>query len=142
MNIQFSDLVINFDGIEDEELVKNWEWLVPMEYKPILVSAFGDIFFIDDNEKVHWLSTSEGIMEQVASSEETFHKLLENEEKLEEWFLPHFVHQLRENGELLSNEEVYGFNHLPGLDGPFELSNISKVDVLEYVQSAGELLKH
>ena len=142
MNIQFSDLVINFDGIEDEELIKNWEWLVPEEFKPILVSSFGDIFFIDDSDKVHWLSTSEGILEQVASSEEVFQKLLENEDKLEEWFLPHFVHQLKESGETLANEEVYGFNHLPGLDGPFEIDNISKVDVLEYIQSAGELLKH
>lgn len=142
MNIKFSDLIINFDGIEDEELTKNWEWLVPEDYKPILVSAFGDIFFIDPSEKVFWLSTSEGILEQVSTTEEVFHKLLENEEKLEEWFLPHFIHQLKEAGEILEKEEVYGFNHLPGLEGPFELNNISKVDVLEYIQSAGELLKH
>ena len=91
MDIQFSDLVINFDGLEDEELTNNWEWLVPEDYNPILISVFGDIFFIDKADKVHWLSTGEGIMEQVAESEDQFRELLEDEEKLEEWFLPHLV---------------------------------------------------
>lgn len=142
MDIQFSDLVINFDGLEDEELTNNWEWLVPEDYNPILISVFGDIFFIDKADKIHWLSTGEGILEQVAETEEQFRELLEDEEKLEEWFLPHLVHQLKESGETLNNEEVFGFTTLPGLEGEFELNNINKVDVLEYVQSAGELLKH
>ena len=142
MDIQFSDLVINFDGLEDEELTNNWEWLVPEDYTPILISVFGDIFFIDKADKVHWLSTGEGIMEQVAESEDQFRELLQDEEKLEEWFLPHLVHQLKEAGETLNKEEVFGFTTLPGLEGEFEINNITKVDVLEYVQSAGELLKH
>jgi hypothetical protein len=142
MDIQFSDLVINFDGLEDEELTNNWEWLVPEDYNPILISVFGDIFFIDKADKIHWLSTGEGILEQVAETEEQFRELLEDEEKLEEWFLPHLVHQLKESGETLNNEEVFGFTTLPGLEGEFEINNINKVDVLEYVQSAGELLKH
>jgi hypothetical protein len=142
MDIQFSDLVINFDGLEDEELTNNWEWLVPEDYNPILISVFGDIFFIDKADKVHWLSTGEGIMEQVAESEDQFRELLEDEEKLEEWFLPHLVHQLKEAGEILNKEEVFGFTTLPGLEGEFEINNITKVDVLEYVQLAGELLKH
>ena len=142
MDIQFSDLVINFDGLEDEELTNNWEWLVPEDYTPILISVFGDIFFIDKADKVHWLSTGEGIMEQVAESEDQFRELLQDEEKLEEWFLPHLVHQLKEAGETLNKEEVFGFSTLPGLEGEFEINNITKVDVLEYVQSAGELLKH
>jgi hypothetical protein len=142
MDIQFSDLVINFDGLEDEELTNNWEWLVPEDYNPILISVFGDIFFIDKADKVHWLSTGEGIMEQVAESEDQFRELLQDEEKLEEWFLPHLVHQLKEAGETLNKEEVFGFTTLPGLEGEFEINNITKVDVLEYVQSAGELLKH
>jgi len=142
MDIQFSDLIINFDGLEDEELTNNWEWLVPEDYNPILISVFGDIFFIDKADKVHWLSTGEGIMEQVAESEDQFRELLQDEEKLEEWFLPHLVHQLKEAGETLNKEEVFGFTTLPGLEGEFEINNITKVDVLEYVQSAGELLKH
>ena len=142
MDIQFSDLVINFDGLEDEELTNNWEWLVPKDYNPILISVFGDIFFIDKADKIHWLSTGEGILEQVAETEEQFRELLEDEEKLEEWFLPHLVHQLKESGETLNNEEVFCFTTLPGLEGEFEINNINKVDVLEYVQSAGELLKH
>lgn len=72
MKITWNELTINPDGIDFDALLDDWRWLVPESMSPVLLSALGDLFLVDQDNTVHWLDAGSGTLTQVADSPQVF----------------------------------------------------------------------
>jgi len=109
-------------GIEDA--LESWRWLVPSG-KPLLATAFGDLFVRDESGAVWFLDIVGGTFERVAKSVAVWEKLLQDSDFLDRHFLPGFVMQLRETGAVLTQGECYVPRHEPVLGGSWSIANWS-----------------
>jgi hypothetical protein len=139
MEVTWSDFVVNFDELDDIDLIGDWQWLLEEDMKPVLVTSLGDMFLMTEDQRVFWLAIGEGTIEQVAGSETHFQTQLKDDELFAEWFLPHIVVELKESGKELSKGEVFGFKELPLIGGEYEVANYVKIDVEEHFSYTGRL---
>src|SRR5712672_2816435 len=74
------------DHLDVDRLLTEWRWLCPQPMALVARSAFGDLFLRDDAGKIFKLDISIGQVQEVAPSEAEFRKLIDSNEKREEWF--------------------------------------------------------
>ncbi|HEY0155877.1 MAG TPA: T6SS immunity protein Tdi1 domain-containing protein [Thermoanaerobaculia bacterium] len=103
----------------------SWRWLVPQQVRPFAMTAFGDLFLVDGSGAVLFLDTIGGKREEVAASVEELKGTLQPAERIENWFMPDFVRELRAAGVHLSAGECYSAKHSIVLGGPFRVENWS-----------------
>ena len=121
------------------ELYSAWAWLLPQPFQPVMVSAFGDVFFQHGGQAVFWLNTGTAEITQVADSRAQFTELLKSD-AYEEWFLPGLVQQLKEAGKLLKPDHCYTYVTLPIFaEGKYEVSNLTPVPAREHFGLTGSM---
>lgn len=133
------DLTVDFSHLKKSSLIEEWIWLIGVDKTPLIVSKIGDLFLRDGNDKFYWLNVGDGILDCIAHSANEFEALLNNNEKLDEWFLPELINQLHKNGDELSNGEVYSFKKLPVLGGEFEINNFESTDISVHFSVSGQI---
>lgn len=106
------DLIITPDDEAVATLKDAWNWLLPDEYRPLLFTATGDMFYENTSGEVCWLNTAIGDCETVAKSVAEFEELLESE-AAEDWLLPGLIDAAVAAGKVLRPGQVYGFHVLP-----------------------------
>jgi hypothetical protein len=120
-------------------LHESWDWLLGPAWKPILFSAIGDVFLVLPAKTIWWLSTATGELEQVASDEAEFNRLL-NTEVADEWFLPGLVEALVENGQVLKAQECYSYLIFPVFaQGDFSVENMYCLKSVEHFSVSGQI---
>lgn len=133
--------LIDHTKFDWKELLGPWEWLLEddMAVSPWLVSQFGDLFFVDETGLVHWLNISDGELTEVATSEDEFMELLENDECAEEWFQLAFLDDLKTAGRTLAAGQCFGFKDLPVLGGEYEIQNVDVWSIADYWAYCGRI---
>ena len=121
-----------------------WAWLDLPDLRPILVNAFGEIFFLQGPEggkkaAVVMLDTLGGSIQPVAENLAAFSATLETEEGQDDLLVAGLVNALRDRGELLGADECYDYKLAPVLGGDFEPGNIEAVDFVSKHIAVGEL---
>lgn len=107
-----SDLIVTPDAEAVATLQDSWNWLLPAQYRPLLFTATGDMFYEDEDGEVFWLNTGMGDIERVAANAAEFEELLETE-AAEDWLLPELIDAVTASGKVLRPGQVYGFHMLP-----------------------------
>jgi hypothetical protein len=122
----FDDLTAPVTDLGDDFAVaiSPWRWLIRGVPHPLLITVLGDVFMVLD-DAVYFLDTLDGTFTQVASSVEQWKCDLENVERVDGWFLPGFVHLLREHGAPLMAGEVYSPTIPPVLGGAMSVDNFT-----------------
>ena len=115
-----------------------WSWLDLPPLRPILVNAFGEIFFLQ-GAAVVMLDTLGGAIQPVADSLAAFSAMLETEAGQDDLLVAGLVNALRDRGELLGPDECYDYKLAPVLGGDFETGNIEAVDFVSKHIAVGEL---
>ena len=104
--MEFEDLLAPVAGEFDvEEALESWRWLVPDRVRPLVMTAFGDLFLTKDDGTVLFLDTISGSCSPVAESVAEWEEKIRFAETLDEWFMPGFVEALRDAGQYLSQGE-------------------------------------
>ena len=106
-----------------DELLEAWSWLIPHDVKPLVVTAFGDVFLITQSGSVDFLDTAGGTCVNVAASVDGWQEKIHRRKWRNEWFMPGLLKQLRKSGKHLSEGECYSPLHSPGLGGTFTVDN-------------------
>lgn len=124
-----------------KKLLGFWEWLLEdeMAVSPWLMSRFGDLFFIDETGRVHWLNISDGELTEVAASEDEFIELLESDECAEDWFQFALLDELKKADMTLAEEQCFGFRNLPVLGGEYEIHNVAVWSIADYWAYCGQI---
>ena len=100
-----------------------WRWLVVTDVVPVLVTLLGDVFARDEHGQFWFLDTYRGVLELAASSEHEWTAALASSAKLETWFAPDLIAQLREAGLRPDVDECYSPLLPPVVGGSMDPQN-------------------
>jgi hypothetical protein len=104
------------------EALEAWRWLVPEGVRAFVVTALGDLFMIGADGSVLFLDTVAGKCEHAASSVPEWERALTDAERVDRWFMPGLIEQLRDAMPLCQGE-CYSPVHSPALGGAYTVDN-------------------
>jgi hypothetical protein len=116
--IRFEDFLASIDlPLLAESLSENWWWLESIrELRPVALTLAGDVFLVDRNNAVFFLDTSYGVLEQVASGNDSFRARLQDEAFTRSILRMDLVDELRSRGSIPKRNECYLFD-IPSVGG-------------------------
>jgi hypothetical protein len=136
-----SDISFLPDQCDAESLLPEWSWRVPENYRPILLSLFGDWFLLDSEGRVHMLNVISCELYEIAASETEFFVELETEERRREWLRSHLVEAAERAGIQRSASQCFAFRTPPIIGGKFALSNVVPWDFVKFQIGTSKVLK-
>jgi hypothetical protein len=129
MNFYLDDLTIKLNEINIADILSSWSWLVRDLDELLLISKLGDLFFENKDGVVYWLATDSCELTKVADSKQEFYSFLNDDEKIDNWFLPQLLKELEQAGILLNYNQVYSYKKMPVLGGEYSIDNIDPLDI-------------
>jgi len=136
--------------VPDEEAVSalnvGWGWEFGQPVTPFLSSMFGGVFFETYSGGVRWFECGTGLFEDVAASRAAFDNFLGGERdanweaRVDEWFLPAFVSELRAAGLQPDERHCYGLTTLPIFQGgTYTANNVFVCPIHEWFSYTGSI---
>lgn len=132
-------LTIKTDLLPFDVLLSDWRWLVPSDFTPVLMTAFGDLFLRDSSGRIHFLDLMTGEFKLVAESQEEFDRLCENREQRRSWFVGFLFTEIRKRYGDLSAGECYSCKVPLSLGGRLEPDNFERTDLRVHYSILGQL---
>ena len=137
MGLKWKDLILDVDSVDWYNAMENWFWLIDDGLSPFILSTFGDAFFLNDDEEVFWLDTGEGEFLKVANSIDEFNQLIHDKDRLNKWFLPSVLEELKARGVQLSQGECYHYIIPPLAGGEYEAENFETANIIQHFHITG-----
>jgi|GEM_PF-1837749 len=123
-----------------EELLQNWSWLLePHGVHLLCVSLMGDVFIAGSDERVHYLDTVRGTLEQVAATPKSFRQMAKERWFKDRYFHPRIVSRLLQLNRSLSSGQCFSYSLPLLMGGKDELANIEPTDVVMHLNLMGQL---
>jgi hypothetical protein len=126
----WEELLIRTPNLDCQRLLSYWRWLLQKDYHPIVMTAFGDWFLLDDDGSVHFLDLVVGKLSKAAETGDEFKRVMGRPEKLDDWFMVGLVESLLECGIVLEPGQCYGYKLPPIVGGQLEVANIEPTDIV------------
>lgn len=121
-----------------ERALESWAWLPIRGKTPIAVSAFGDVFFEDD-EGCWFLDSLDGKLDRICDTRAELVGMLSSEEGENQFLLAGFVEMAQMNGMAPREGECYDFKVNPILGGPMEFENVTTMNFVVALNLAGQI---
>lgn len=137
--MELDDLTVNISKIDTDKIKECWTWLLKKPNKILLVSKIGDMFLEEGDGAVYWLAADSGELSKIAQDITEFELLLNDDENIDNWFLPKLIELLNNNGIVLNSGQVYHYKKLPVLGGEYVVDNIESVDIYIHFVLTGEM---
>jgi hypothetical protein len=129
----------DIENLDQDDILSCWRWRVPMVKSIIMVSCLGDLFLIGEDNAVYWLKTDCGDLIKAAETLDEFLEFLNDEEKVDNWFLPELINELIEAGKIIKENEVYSYKILPVIGGEYNVDNIEPTDISVHFAMSGQI---
>ena len=139
MRITWNELTVSPDGVDFNDLLSEWRWLVGEEYEPVIISALGDLFLRHEDGRIFWLNAGWGQLTEVAKDPDEFKKLMTQRDNANEWFVPNLVGDLLGSGQTLGPRQCFGFKTPPVLGGEIEPDNFEPTDLSVHFGILGQI---
>jgi hypothetical protein len=139
MPITMNDLTISPNGVEMNQLLHEWEWLMCEPMRPILLTALGDVFAQGNSRAVYFLDANIGTIEQIAANGDEFQNRLRDVRFVTEKLLPARILELRKAGITLKPGEVYSHSHPMVLGGEDTDENVAPTHVSVHLSLYGQI---
>jgi hypothetical protein len=139
MAYRLEDLTINSQDLDLEDICSAWQWRIAELKSVILISKLGDMFLLGKDDCAYWLQTDSGDLTKVADTLRQFKYLLEQDENLDNWFLPTLINQLEAAGKILGPNQIYSFKKLPVIGGEYSIDNIDPTDISVHFAFSGQI---
>lgn len=144
--MKWTDIAFMPDDGAVSALNAAWDWEFSQPLRPFLSSMFGGVFFEAEGGVVRWFECGTGLVEEVAASRAEFDAFLGGERneaweaRVDEWFLPSFVSELREAGLQPDARQCYGLTILPIFEGgTYKAGNVFVCSVQEWFSVTGSI---
>jgi len=139
MTLTLKDLTKDIRKIDTDDVLSCWRWLLPDTKKIVTISCLGDLFVARKDNSIYWLQADCGDLTKVADNLEEYQKLLTDEDKLDNWFLPLLIEKLLDAGKILKENEVYSYLKIPVLGGEYSVDNIVPTDISVHFAFFGQV---
>lgn len=120
------------------DALEAWSWIGIAEKRPILITAFADVFF-DSTDGVWFLDTLEGKLKRVCGTRDELEAILATNEGKDLYLLSGFIDRAIRESRFLKAEECYDFRLHPIVGGPIDYSNITTISFLVALHLRGQL---
>jgi hypothetical protein len=125
-----NELLIGMDEADfDTILPKWWSWILTKPNHSCFMNLFGDWFLQDDEGHIDCLSMLEGSVIRVSDTVEDFNRSWQDEDFVDEWFLPGFAMAMRNAGVKRSRGQCFAYQIHPIIGGPIEVANLVLLDI-------------
>lgn len=139
MALTINQLTKDITNIDVEDILSCWGWKVSDMKAVALMSVLGDLFLVGQDDVVYWLQTDSGELSKVAENLLQFEQYLNDEDKVDNWFLPLLVEKLIASGKILKENEVYSYKTLPAIGGEYSVENIDPTDMSVHFAFTGQI---
>jgi hypothetical protein len=139
MALTLEQLTLNLNKVDVEDILSCWQWLVADMKAVVTVSCLGDIFLLGNDDAVYWLQTDSGTLTKTADTLDQFQQFLNDEAKVDNWFLPLLVEKLLTAGITLKENEVYSYIKIPVLGGEYTVENIKPTSMSVHFAFSGQI---
>jgi len=137
MDYYLDELVINLNGINTAGLMDTWLWLIKDFKEILMISKLGDLFFIGYDDCIYWLATDMCDLSKVADNKQEFYSFLNDDEKVDNWFMPQLLKELEDACIYLGDHQVYSYKKMPVLGGEYTIDNLKPVDIKGHFELTG-----
>lgn len=137
--IKLSQLIKDKNQVDTKDITSAWTWLIFDQKNILLITIFGDLFLVGQQDEINWLDTGAGSLTKVANSVDEFQNLLKNKDNFENWFLSKLYLDLLQAGKILKQNEVYSYKILPVLGGQYDVNNIEMIDISVHFALSGQI---
>lgn len=141
--MKLEDMTIQHEGIEWQKCLQHWNWLLKEnpEFNIWIVTKFGEIFVLNDDEEVWFISTAGSSYEKIANSKEEFFEFIDEQKNVDFYFMPDVIQALEANNMFLEEKECYGFRvPMVFMESTLEPDNFKIIIVENYLTGLGDLL--
>lgn len=139
MPITMNDLTISPDGVDMETLLDDWSWAMPEQWRPVLLTAMGDVFAQGDSGSVYFVDMVEGTITPIADDGPSFQSLLKDTQFVTDHLFPSRITNLREAGKALAPKHVYSHKQPLVLGGEDDVDNVEVTDVSVHISIHGQI---
>lgn len=139
MKLTFEDLTKDITIVDIEDILSCWQWLVADMKAVALMSCLGDLFLVGKDDSIYWLQTDDGSLTKVAEDLQEFEQYLNDEDKIDNWFLPLLVEKVITAGKTLKENEVYSYKKIPVIGGEYSVDNIEPTDMSIHFGLSGQI---
>jgi len=139
MTLTLNQLTKDISGIDIEDILSCWRWKIGDMKAVVIMSILGDLFLADRESAVYWLQTDTGDLTKVADSLEEFDNHLNDDDKIDNWFLPLLIEKLISAGKTLKENEVYSYKQIPVIGGEYSVDNIEPTDMSVHFAFSGQI---
>jgi T6SS immunity protein Tdi1, C-terminal len=137
--ITWNELTVSLDGVDLDDLLSEWRWLVSDEYQPVVISALGDLFLRHADGRIFRLDTGWGELTDVAKDAADFKKRMVQPENCSEWFGYGLVAELIASGAALGRHQCFSYKKPPKLGGKVEADNFEPTDLSVHFGILGQI---
>lgn len=139
MRITWNELTVSLNGVDLDELLSEWRWLIDESYEPVVITALGDLFLRHDDGRIFWLDSGWGQLTEVASSADEFKQLMGQPDNANEWFIPQLVGDILTAGQQLGPGQCFTYKQPPVLGGVIEPDNFEPSDLQVHFGILGQI---
>lgn len=129
MTLTLKELTKDLTNIDIDDILSCWQWKISGMKAVALMTVLGDLFLIAEDDTIHWFQTDEGELTKVANNLQEFEQCLDDEDKVDYWFLPLVVEKLISSGKTLKENEVYSCVKPPIIGGEYTVENIKPISI-------------
>ncbi len=139
MTLTVKQLTKDISYVDARDILSSWKWRTAATKAVAAISVLGDLFLVGNDNAIYWLQTDGGKLTKVADDLQQFENFLEDEDKVDNWFLPLLVEQLIIAGKTLKENEVYSFKKLPVIGGEYSVDNYEPTDMSVHFAFTGKI---
>ena len=121
------------------DLLAEWRWLLGGSARLLGWSSAGDLFYLDEQDRVWRLDTGAGDSQLVADSEAIFDRLLADERAADELLMRPIVRAFEAANGPLDDNNCLGYTTLPILGGSYTAENRYSLAVAEHASFTGDV---
>ena len=119
----------------------NFQWLVPAESRPVLMTRFADLFLELPNDTVSFLSLEDGTLTPYTKTIAELEPTLIGDDNINELLYVPLIDSLNRNKQFLNANECYHFKYPTVLGGEYNLENVVRITVDERIAFCGDIQK-
>jgi hypothetical protein len=120
------------------DALEAWDWIGIAEKRPILITAFADVFF-DSADGVWFLDTLEGKLKRVCETRDELETILATEEGKDLYLLSGFIDRAIRESRVLKDGECYDFRLHPVVGGAIDYSNVATISFVVALHLRGQI---
>jgi len=139
--MDINDYLLAQDGIDWNDVLSDWTWLLPKEFTLWLVNRFGDLFITLPDGSIQMLDLGAGTLETLADSQDSFCDLIDQDDNDKDWLMIPLVDECMANGLVLGNSQCYSYKLAPALGGEYNFENTEVCDISVHYSIFGQVHK-